>query len=81
MLLAGLVPAGEIEADGVGHCFGGAVAPGRARLLAWYASRQGATEYGYEPAVPGAESPFADGGLDASGWWRQPLGAKLRGTL
>lgn len=52
-----------------------------AGMLAWYASRQGAAEYGYEAAVPGAESPFSDGGLDATSWWRQPLGASLRGTL
>lgn len=52
-----------------------------AGMLAWYASRQGAAEYGYEPVVPGADSPFADAGTGGRDWWHQPLGAGVRGFV
>ena len=55
-----------------------------AGMLAWYASRQGATEYGYQPVIEG-DGPFDDAGDDSPfgrrSNWRQPLGAGLRGTL
>ncbi|MFC3442560.1 hypothetical protein ACFOKF_15400 [Sphingobium rhizovicinum] len=61
---------------------------GIAGILAWYASRQGAIEYGYQP-VPVVRSAL-DGGEDAHGifgqadeaargWWRPPLGTRYRG--
>jgi phage FluMu gp28-like protein len=57
-----------------------------AGMLAWFASRQGATEYGYEPVRPGGgDDPFdeADDGplIGGRSTWRQPLGAGLRGRL
>lgn len=54
-----------------------------AGMLAWYASRQGAVEYGYEPVKPGADDPFDGDGGDGlggdGGWWHPPLGASIRG--
>jgi phage FluMu gp28-like protein len=53
-------------------------------MLAWFASRQNAVAYGYQ-AVPLDgdidESPFADSSAPhaANGWWRSPLGARIRG--
>lgn len=52
-----------------------------AGMLAWYASRQGAAEYGYEAVVPGAESAFADPATSTRDWWTPPLGSQLRGLL
>jgi phage FluMu gp28-like protein len=52
-----------------------------AGILAWYASRQGAAEYGYEAATPEAVSPFAEAGSGERAWWTPPLGATLRGGL
>jgi len=50
-----------------------------AGALAFYASRQPATEFDYRPAPTAAEDQ-SDG--DAPGaWWRRPLGARLRGSL
>ncbi|WP_425230214.1 hypothetical protein [Sphingomonas sp.] len=51
-----------------------------AGMLAWFASRQGAAEYGYEPVRPDAD-PDGWGGLDdeaARGWWRPPVGVAIR---
>lgn len=56
-----------------------------AGILAWFASRQGAVDYGYEP-VPVMEKSLdgggsgnwlgdAAGGGDVRDWWRPPLGA------
>lgn len=52
-----------------------------AGMLGFYASRQGAAEYGYEPVVPGAASPFADAGFDGRSWWGAPLGREIRGAI
>ncbi|QNG47413.1 hypothetical protein [Sphingobium yanoikuyae] len=62
---------------------------GIAGILAWYASRQGAAEYGYEP-VPTLRQAL-DGGQDDNGfgsgagssrdWWRPPLGSRYRGFI
>ncbi len=58
-----------------------------AGMLAWFASRQGAAEYGYVPVRRGARDgdPF-DGDDDGVGFasgsdFRQPLGAGLRGRI
>jgi len=59
-----------------------------AGILAWYASRQGAVDYGYEavPAMSNSLDGGGDGGwLGAGGsalggtreWWRPPLGRSL----
>jgi phage FluMu gp28-like protein len=51
-----------------------------AGMLAWFASRQGAAEYGYEPVRPDAD-PDDWGGPDDEGsrsWWRPPTGARIR---
>lgn len=55
-----------------------------AGLLAWYASRQGAAEYGYEPVRVGQGLMGDDaddwGGPDdeaARGWWRPPVGTRI----
>lgn len=53
-------------------------------MLAWYASRQGAVAYGYQPVAPGQDgdvSPFADTSANGDVWWRGPLGASLRGAI
>lgn len=55
---------------------------GIAGMLAWYASRQGAVEYGYVPVVPGrvdhwAQPSDSDDEIERDPW-RQPLGAHLR---
>jgi phage FluMu gp28-like protein len=53
-----------------------------AGMLAWFASRQGAAEYGYEPVRPGTSRD--DGWSDdadeepARGWWRPPVGVHIR---
>lgn len=52
-----------------------------AGILVWYASRQGAAEYGYEAVVAGADSPFANGSEGLRGWWHPPLGAGLGGRF
>ncbi|WP_242095487.1 hypothetical protein [Sphingomonas sp. CROZ-RG-20F-R02-07] len=52
-----------------------------AGMLAWFASRQGAAEYGYEPVTAETASPFADDGFSHFDGFRQPLGARLRGSL
>lgn len=54
-------------------------------MLAWYASRQGAVEYGYDPVTPLGEqdrwnNPDDDDDDDARDQWRSPLGAVLRGA-
>ncbi len=63
-----------------------------AGMLAWFASRQGAAEYGYTP-VPVARyghdgAPSLDDDFDGDGdafdlpgrsWWRPPLGTRMRG--
>lgn len=53
-------------------------------MLAWYASRQNAVAYGYQPVPPDGstdQSPFADQSAPTFGgnWWRPPLGARIRG--
>lgn len=56
-----------------------------AGILAWYASRQGAADYGYEPvrAAPrdldGPDADSWDGGDAPRDWWRPPLGTRFRG--
>jgi phage FluMu gp28-like protein len=52
-----------------------------AGMLVWYASRQGAAEYGYQPVTPESASPFADAATDLAGRFRQPLGVAFRGVL
>lgn len=52
-----------------------------AGMLGWYASRQGASEYGYQPVVPGAASPFGDPDGEGPSWWRPPLGSQLSGVF
>ncbi len=56
-----------------------------AGILAWFASRQGAFEYGYEPVGPGKRDAFYDPNADEPGvggdWWRGPAGASLRGRI
>jgi phage FluMu gp28-like protein len=52
-----------------------------AGMLAWYASRQGAHEYGYEAVVAGADSPFADGSASLRDWWTPAMGTGLRGSV
>jgi phage FluMu gp28-like protein len=56
-----------------------------AGMLAWFASRQGAKEYGYEPVRFGqgmiGDDPDDWGGPDdeaAHGWWRPPVGVHIR---
>lgn len=66
---------------------------GIAGILAWYASRQGAAEYGYQP-VPVRRLALDGGGGDgwlgddwtadgggARDWWRPPLGRHYRGLM
>lgn len=54
-----------------------------ALALAHFASRMRWSEYGYRSAAPGAGSSARerDAEDDAAGWWRRPLGARLRGGL
>ncbi len=57
---------------------------GIAGMLAWYASRQGAVEYGYQPVTTREPDPWTggDGEDDQAGSddpFRPPLGAYLRG--
>jgi phage FluMu gp28-like protein len=47
-----------------------------AGILAWYASRQNAAEYGYEAVQPSGVDD--DDMLGHGQWWRPPLGARLR---
>lgn len=57
-------------------------------ILAWYASRQGAAEYGYQP-VPASNASifggqqqdgwFGNEAAPARDWWRPPLGTRSRG--
>lgn len=58
---------------------------GIAGMLAWYASRQGAIEYGYEPVTPPSDQDRWNGtdddDDDARNPWRTPLGAGLRGAV
>lgn len=52
-------------------------------MLAWYASRQGAVEYGYQPVTRPSEQDRwngTDDDEDERDPWRQPLGAALRGA-
>jgi phage FluMu gp28-like protein len=51
-----------------------------AGMLGWYASRQGAAEYGYEPVRPGDGFSGDDDDFEARSWWRQPAGSGLRGS-
>lgn len=62
-------------ADGLQRHGDGAIAG----MLAWYASRQRAAEYGYEPVRLGGD-PFdgGDGDFAPRDWWQAPLGARLR---
>lgn len=53
-----------------------------AGMLAWYASRQAAVEYGYTPVGRREPDPWTDDEDDFDGseaGWRTPLGARLRG--
>lgn len=56
-----------------------------AGMLAWYASRQGAVEYGYHPVTRREPDPWGSPDDDLDGWgdgddpFRSPLGARLRG--
>ncbi|WP_288457761.1 hypothetical protein [uncultured Sphingomonas sp.] len=52
-----------------------------AGMLCWFASRQAAAEYGYEPVTPEAASPFGDGSSTLRDWWGQPMGTRFRGAL
>lgn len=49
-------------------------------MLAWYASRQNAVDYGYEPVRPAGTDSFDDPDDEPPdrGWWRSPAGARLR---
>lgn len=56
-----------------------------AGMLAWFASRQGAKEYGYEPVRVGqgmmGDDPDDWGGPDdeaAHSWWRPPVGVRIQ---
>ena len=51
-----------------------------AGMLAWYASRQGAAEYGYQPVISRANADDDFDGNETSdrSWWRPPVGARLR---
>lgn len=54
-----------------------------AGMLAWFASRQGAAEYGYQPVRQSSGNSF-DSDDDDTGdgrWWRMPMGARIRGGL
>lgn len=60
---------------------------GIAGIIAWFASRQGAAEYGYQ-AVPvvrgsiyGAQEDDWEGEDQPRGWWKPPLGSRLRRAL
>ena len=56
---------------------------GIAGMLVWYASRQGAVEYGYEPVSRPSEQDRwngTDDDEDERDPWRSPLGAALRGA-
>lgn len=55
---------------------------GIAGMLAWYASRQGAVSYGYEPIGSARRDPFDDpfdDDEDDRDPWRQPLGVRMSG--
>ena len=58
-----------------------------AGMLAWYASRQGAAEYAYEPVPVGGlgdgDGFEGDDDFDGPGrgWWRPPVGARMRGGI
>lgn len=53
-----------------------------AGILAWYASRQAAAEYGYQPVTGAAASPFADPEqATGRGWWRPPVGGGFGGLI
>lgn len=60
-----------------------------AGILAWFASRQGAAEYGYEPVGASRDGDDDRGGLGGDtgfgfggrSWWREPLGSRVRGGL
>lgn len=62
---------------------------GIAGIIAWYASRQNAAEYGYEPVRIARPNPFAaatDDGWDGDDeesrpWWKPPLGSALRRSI
>lgn len=56
-----------------------------AGMLAWFASRQGAKEYGYEPVrvgrgmMPGDADDWNGPDDEAErGWWRPPIGARIQ---
>lgn len=56
-----------------------------AGMLAWFASRQGAAEYGYEPVrLDQGMSPIdpddweGPDDEEARGWWRPPIGTRIR---
>lgn len=54
-------------------------------ILAWYASRQGAVEYGYEAVIRRDDDEhWSDPGEETTEWrdpWASPLGASLRGSI
>ncbi len=50
-----------------------------AGMLAWFASRQGAAEYGYTPVRPGDGFSGDDDDFEKRRWWRPPAGSALRG--
>ncbi|ODM46794.1 hypothetical protein A9320_24920 [Ruegeria sp. PBVC088] len=50
-----------------------------AGALAWYASRQTGTEIAYQPVTERRDDP--DDRDTERPWWRQPLGARLRGGI
>jgi len=65
-----------------------------AGIIAWYASRQDAAEYGYErvpthvamghnggPAPDGGDSDFGFGGGEVRDWWQPPLGSHYHGFI
>lgn len=61
---------------------------GIAGIIAWYASRQNAAEYGYQPVPIARANPYAasaddgwDGDDEVRSWWKPPLGAGLRRSI
>ncbi|MEM9968479.1 MAG: hypothetical protein AAF755_10295 [Pseudomonadota bacterium] len=49
--------------------------------LGYHASRQDYREYGYRSVSTDARAGWADQSGDGGGWWRPPLGARLRGRI
>ncbi|KAK0359691.1 hypothetical protein LTR94_030309, partial [Friedmanniomyces endolithicus] len=60
---------------------------GIAGIIAWYASNQDAAEYGYEPvpvaraSIYGEQADDFDGDEAPRGWWKPPVGARIRRVI